>query len=552
MLLLILAAHAAPDDRFYPGEGEQMLSVGDLIARGSAAGRTGRLLLSVRDPADLAALAALPGVAAITPLRGQVASLQPRPGVDDLALARRLHADPRVRWVHPDLLLDLAPQSVPDDPFLPSEWHIDHIAVPDAWAHATGGGQLIAVLDSGVQTDHPDLSLVLPGLDLLGDDADPDPEGDGHGTAVAGVAAGSGGNGYGVAGIAYGASVFPVRLIGGMTSSQDIYNAFTAAVDAGATVINNSWGFSTCDPVSTNRTFDAMFAYAEEEGRGGLGTVVTFAAGNEGCDISANEFLATPTAIVVAAVERDDTRAWYSSWGAPVDIAAPTGLLTTDLTPGGYGSFDEDDAFADGFGGTSAATPVVSGVAALMLAANPRLTAAALRSALCQTATRIDLDASPYDSEGRSAFYGCGLVDAGAAVAAVANSAPDAPALLTPGQIAYEGRALLSWSEAADADGDVIGYEVEWNGIVEATQMTSLDLSGQLSLGDTVTWRVRAVDPWGPGAWSEERSFVYEPVPVEIHERIIVTEPEGCATAGGAGWVWIAAALAARRRRATA
>ncbi|HNC96989.1 MAG TPA: S8 family serine peptidase, partial [Myxococcota bacterium] len=372
MLLLILNTLAA-DDSFYPNEGDRRLSLSALQAEGSILGRSGRLLLSLRDPAEVGYLSQIKEVAHIQPLRGDVYSLSLRPGTDDLALARKLHADPHIAWVHPDLILPLRLLSVPNDPFVADEWHVEHIDLPLAWDYASGEGQIIAVVDSGVQVGHPDLRL-LPGVDLLDDDTDPTPDdGNGHGTSVSGVAASIGNNSLGTAGVAWAAEVYPVRMIGGATTNQDVYDAITGSVDAGAGVVNNSWGFGRgCVSIPLTRTFEAMFDYAELRGRGGLGTVVTFAAGNDGCDIVENEFLSDSTALVVAAVERDDHRAGYSSFGEAVDIAAPTGLLTTDLSPNGYGSYQGEDAFADGFGGTSAATPVVSGVVALMLQANPR------------------------------------------------------------------------------------------------------------------------------------------------------------------------------------
>jgi subtilisin family serine protease len=433
-----------------------------------------------------------------------------------------------------------------------------------AWTYATGAGVTIAVLDSGVQLDHPDL-VVVPGHDYIDQDDDPGPapgsdEGP-HGTCAAGVAAAVGDNTYGVAGVAYGADIYAVRLIGGDTTLDDLYNAFVESVDAGAGVLSNSWGFGTaCETVPRYGVFADMFDYAEETGRGGLGSVVVFAAGNGACDIENDHMLGHETAVVVAAIESWDQRAWYSSYGDAVDIAAPTTLLTTDLTEGGYGSYDGDDAFVDGFNGTSAATPVVAGVVALMMEANPRITAAAIRDVLCATAVRTDVANAGYDADGRSPYYGCGRIDAGAAVEAVADTAPDAP---EPALVADEvvvGRAVLAWEAAADPDGDVSGYEVSWWRIgggddtdpIEETLVpvagTSLDLGAELDVGDGVTWKVRAVDPWGAGPWSAEQAFT-----VVAEETAPPPEQEsGCRHTSGAGMGGLALAalgLARRRRR---
>lgn len=558
MLVFALLPAALADDTFHPGAGPDAVSYGDLLARGVVRGRTGRLLVR----GDAAEVAKVSGVAQVTTLRGGLLRVSVAPGADDLAVARALHGRPGVDFAVPDLLLPLVPATLPDDPWLGEEWHLENTGqggrVEDvdvdatlAWTFATGAGQRIAVLDSGVQVDHPDL-LVVPGHDYLGDDDDPTPDTSDagpHGTGCAGIAAATGDNGYGVAGVAWEAEVYAIRLIGGESSSQDLYDAFVEAVDAGAGVLSNSWGFGTsCETIPNYAVFGEMFDYAEHEGRDGLGAVVAFAAGNGGCDIAGDGMLANRELVVVAAVEGTDQRASYSSYGDAVDIAAPTALLTTDITPGGYGSYADDDAFMDGFSGTSGATPVVAGVVALMLEANPRITAAEVREVLCATAVRIDEELAAYDAEGRSPYYGCGRIDAGAAVATVANGAPAAPVPRLVAETVPAERVILAWDPAADPDGDVLGYDVSWtvdgDAHAETTTATRLDLSGRQAEGAVVTWTVTAVDPWGPGATSAPVTFTVE----EAEEE----ETGGCAVAPGAGGmagVLLAVAALSRRRR---
>lgn len=561
MLLLALSL-ARADDRFFPGEDDAAVHLDDLVARGVAEGRSGRLIVRADDPA---ALAGHPGVASVKARPGGVLFVLPAPGVDDLALSRALHDRPDVAWAIPDLVVRLVPATLPDDPLVADQWHLENtgqggrtvdvdIDAETAWAYATGAGQLVAVLDSGVQLDHPDLS-VIPGHDYIDGDDDPTPASDWsgpHGTGCSGVAAAVGGNGYGVAGVAYDADVYAIRLIGGSTTLSDVYDAFVEAVDAGASVLSNSWGYtSACEEIPAYRLFDTMFAYAEDEGRGGLGAAVVFAAGNGACDVALDGMLAHETAVVVAAVEWNDERASYSSYGDAVDIAAPTSILSTDVTPGGYGSYGDDDAFSDWFSGTSAATPVVSGVLALMFEANPRLTAAQAREVLCDTAVRIDLGDVTYDAEGRHPYYGCGRVDAGAAVAAVANEAPAAPVPAWTDASPAAARVVLAWAPAEDADGDTLTYVVDvklGDGEPVRTSLdgTSLDLTGTVAEGDVVTWSVAAVDPWGEGPASDPVTFTVAteaPAPA-------VEEPGGCGVVPPAGVVGVALAmLGARRRR---
>lgn len=573
------ARSAGVDDTFWPDASGRVESYGELVRQGLVVGRTGRVLVH-GDSAS--ALAALPDVADVVRLPGGLLRVTPAAGVDDLALARALRAVPGVAWAHPDLLLSpriaaLPDSPLPDDPLLADEWHLENtgqggrtagvdINAALAWEYASGAGQQIAVIDSGVQVGHPDLSLI-PGHDYVDGDDDPSPdpadawEGP-HGTCVSGVAAAIGDNGYGVAGVAWDADVYGIRLIGGATSLEDLYDAFVEAVDAGSGVLSNSWGWSdTCASISNYGTFDDMFDYAEEQGRGGLGSVVVFAAGNGGCDIAADQMLAHRKLIVVAAVESNDVRASYSNFGDSVDIAAPTTLLTTDMVGGGYGSYGGDDAMVDGFNGTSASTPVVSGVVALMMEANPRISATQIRNALCATATRIDVANAGYDSEGWSPYYGCGRIDAGAAVAAVANVAPQAPSPTLTGGDVYEGRALLAWTAAEDADHDVLGYDVAYwvDGEDEESAPTtwvtgtSLELGDLLAAGTTVSWKVRAEDPWGAGDWSETTTFTVLATPEEpIAEAPTEEEPGGCSTgSGSAGPWWLAAGLMLARRART-
>lgn len=558
MLALALLGTALADDTFPIGPGPERRSYAELVATGAVKGRTGRLLVK----GDAARVSALPGVAAVTTLPGGL--LRVTPQGDDLALARALHRQPGVTWVMPDLRLPLVPAALPDDPLVASEWHLENTGqggrTPDvdidaerAWAFATGAGQLIAIVDSGTQLDHPDLS-VIPGRDYVGADDDPSPgePGDAHGTGTAGIAAAVGNNGYGVAGVAYDADVYAIRLIGGSTTTEDLYNTFIEAVDAGATVISNSWGFgSDCSGVPNYSVFDEMFDYAEDVGRDGLGAAVVFAAGNAGCDVDSDMMLQKRSVVVVAALEWWDQRASYSNYGDVIDIAAPTGLLTTDVFPGGYGAYEGDDALYEGFSGTSGATPVVSGVLALMFQANPRLTAKQARNVLCETATRVDLANAAYDADGWSPYYGCGRVDAGAAVAAVANGAPAAPVPTLVSDTAEHPRVLLAWAAAADPDGDVQGYVVRWSTATASEEVsvlgTTLDIGGDVAIGDVVTWSVAAVDPWGEGPSSAPRTLtVVAPPEAEPATELEKPAEEGgsCATAGGPAWLALVGVLA--------
>ena len=554
IFLLMLTLTAVEPAHFYPGSGPELATIAeDSTVSGVPVRRTGYLLARVDDPK---ALQAEPAIAHVEVLAGDghVVRIRPAPGVDEVALSRTLHERPDVTWAHPNLAMQLFPRDLPDDPFVASQWHLQNtgqsgwtenvdINAELAWTISTGAGGLISIIDSGVQTDHPDLR-VTSGWDYIDDDADSNPDfeaGEGpHGTAAAGLAAAAGNNALGVAGVAYDADIYAIRLIGGDTDMDDIYESFVESVDAGAWVLSNSWGFGDdCPEIPEYSVFEDAMVYAEEVGRGGLGSAIVLSAGNGNCDISDDGFQAQPQAISVAAIDGNDDREWYSSFGDHVDVSAPSGgVLTTDLTgDDGYGSWEGDNDYSGGFSGTSASAPIVSGVLAVMFGANDRLTAAQAREVLCETSTRMDIENGDYDDEGWSMYYGCGRVGAGAAVMAVANEAPPGqPTGLTPTADAWLERVVLQWDPAQDVDGDWLTYTVTWwlsdeDGLpnVESTTGTVLDITELVSTDDEVSFQIQAADTWGPGEPSEVISFtVVEWEPSETSPP----EDDGCAIGG--------------------
>jgi subtilisin family serine protease len=534
-LMITISLASAEEAWFFPDAGDERAVISeDGRLGGVPVQRTGAIVVRSDDPA---ALEALPWVAWVEGLgRGDtIFRIHTEPGTDEFVRSRELHGRTGIAWAHPDLAFEPVLHSLPDDPYAAEQWHLDNtgqggwtegvdIDALTAWSLATGAGGLIAVIDTGVDADHPDLTATS-GWDYIGDDDDsyPDLEYDGaaHGTCAAGVAAATGDNALGVAGVAYDAEVYGVRFIGGSTTYSDLYDAFVESVDAGAWVLSNSWGFgSDCPSFSIPATVRSALEYAEEQGRGGLGTAVVTSAGNGNCDASGDGFQAFWTIIGVAAVDGNDQRESYSSFGSIVDIAAPSGgLLTTDISgEEGYGDYNGDVDYIGWFSGTSAAAPVVSGVLTLMFEANPRLTAEQAREVLCDTAIRIDLGTYATDEAGWNEYYGCGRVDAGAAVLAVANSAPAAPALLGPEAEAYLDRVVLSWAPADDEDGDWLDYQVSFqvdddDGGTHTTSATSLDITDQVSAGDVVHWQVVPGDHWGAGEPSATGSFEVLAIP---------------------------------------
>jgi len=226
-----------------------------------------------------------------------------------------------------------------------------------------------------------------------------------------------------------------------MTAAPSLTTAetFQRAVSEGAAVINNSWGpgFSRYFPLSTVERTELR--HARLNGRDGKGTVIVFAAGNETANVGSDAYARASDVITVAASTNLDDWAYYSNYGAQVDVAAPSvggataedtyGIVTTDVTlDDGY---DMNDYTGD-FGGTSAASPITAGLAALVLSANPTLTADQVRLILTSTADKIVADQVDwpsvvgedlltlwaYDDKGHSDGFGYGRINAAAAVTA--------------------------------------------------------------------------------------------------------------------------------------
>lgn len=367
-----------------------------------------------------------------------------------------------------------------DDPLLPDQWHLwraegdevpgeGQIFAPAAWERTLGDPSVvIAVFDSGTEVDHEDLAAnIVGGFDAVDGDDDPSPEcsrsqegrdyapscpdsrpfREAHGTSVSGTIAAVGDNGTGVVGVCPSCSLFPVRLLGdGMGSSLTTAEAFIRAVDEGAHIINNSWGPGASIYFALSQAERDAFEHARTVGRGGLGTVIVFAAGNSTSDVALDAYAAWHTVLAVSASTNLDDFALYSNYGREIDVAAPShggvfqaddyGILTTDVSgEEGYASGD----YTPTFGGTSAASPIVAGVAGLLLSANPSLTAEQVRLLLTSTADKIRADKIDwmsaigqdleeifeYDALGHSIGFGYGRVNAGAAVAAA-----ESPSLL--------------------------------------------------------------------------------------------------------------------------
>ncbi len=327
--------------------------------------------------------------------------------VPEAAEARVIAAlsnSPNFEFAEPDYIATAV--VTPNDTFYSSyQWHLPKISAPAAWDVTTGAPAVkIAIVDSGVQADHPDLGgRVLAGYDFVNTDADASDD-NGHGTAVAGTAAASGNNGSGVAGVAWNVAILPVKVLGADNtgSYSAIASGINYAADQGARIINLSLGGTT-----SSRTLQSAVTYAWNKG-----CVIVAAAGNNGS--SAAFYPAAYSQVVaVSALNAGDVLPSWSNYGSYVDISAPGENITTTTAGGGYITIS----------GTSFASPLVAGTVGLALSLDPTLSNSAVVSLL--TSNADDMGAAGYDI-----YYGAGRLNA-AKVAAAAVKVPDTSAPVT-------------------------------------------------------------------------------------------------------------------------
>ena len=413
------------------------------------------------------------------------------------------------------------------DPLLAQQWHLRNVGqgggtpgedtrARDAWTTTRGQGVRVAVIDDSIEVLHPDLRPNLVdgasrsyragnagGAWPLPCTADDD-----HGTAVAGILLARDDNLLGGAGVAPRASLVAFdALSSGL--DLDVADALTRQRDVNA-VYHNSWGSPDDGALhAAEAAFVAAIDTGISSGRGGLGAVYVFAAGNGGCyrrspagdclsddDANFDGYVNQRGVIAVCAVDAFGRRATYSENGANLVVCAPSSGSTGGVTTTALQGRDRSD-----FGGTSAAAPMVSGVAALMLSVNPTLTWRDVRLILAGTARRNDPTHPDWltTPSGRpfSHRYGFGVVDAQAAVeqartwtsvGGYAQSKKCGPYSRTPALALRDplaGGTLQPATDAVSVAGCAI-TQIEW---VEVTLDASHPYAGDL--------RVRLTSPGG-------------------------------------------------------
>jgi len=402
-----------------------------------------------------------------------------------LKIANKLQVLAEVLAAEPNIFIQQAIHYHPQDPLYPQQWYLNHqggdqlaygshISVEPAWDITRGVRSIVvAIADDSFDLHHPDfqgMGKVVAPRDLKENNFLPIPQEQetSHGTACAGLAIAEE-NAVGIIGVAPGCAFMPIRTTG-FLDDESIEEIFHWAIDKGTSVISCSWGAAAIYfPLSLRQR--AAITYAATEGRNGKGCVIVFAAGNANRPIDGtvneqkwpkntlsgntawlNGFAIHPDVVTVSASTSLNKKAAYSNWGTNISICAPSNnglpgmwfqdtgfaytqpmistnlagrrILTTDQV--GSAGYDPGN-YTSKFGGTSSATPMVAGVAALVLSINPNLTAQQVKAILQDTADQIvdsnfdpqlGLNKGAYNSNGHSQWFGFGKVNAAKAVRA--------------------------------------------------------------------------------------------------------------------------------------
>jgi subtilisin family serine protease len=390
------------------------------------------------------------------------------PDADVEAAAAALRQNPHVEFAEPNFLIST--HSLPDDTFADPDqdgswnqaawgqpyaglWGLERTGWTEVWerqaeiwpeaGRAGGGGITVAVIDTGVDYRHPDLAAniwrdakgrpgrdfvdiqvpvylrhgyqLISGEDYRGRDFDPSDH-SGHGTHVAGTIAAVADNGLGIAGVAWNASLMPLRVgftirtkagdTLGLLEMDDLAAALVYAADQGADVVNMSFGSVGDEPA----VLRMALKYAHNQG-----VVLVASAGNEGIDAAEVYPASNPYVICVGASVSSDRRVYFSNWGGRVDLAAPGSDIISLRCAGtaltGSGNLAGEDKLYIRASGTSMAAPHVAGAAALVLSRQPELTPEGVLARLIAGAALLSPGGETTLRDGRAFPFGAGRLD---------------------------------------------------------------------------------------------------------------------------------------------
>lgn len=453
-----------------------------------------------------------------------------------------IHKSPHVKWAQNQVSKKRFLRSLPTDPLFNNQWHLKNgagvdINVVPVWEGGiAGSGVTIAMVDDGLQRTHPDIGpnyLAAGSYDFNEGDAFPDPHaGDDHGTSAGGVAAAKNNNGVCGTGAAPNAKLSGIRLIADYTTDAQEAAGLSFRSDLND-IYSNSWG-----PNDDGRRLEkpgrltlAAMEDAVTHGRDGKGSIYVWAGGNGrsyGDNCNYDGYANSRFTIAIGAVDYLGKQSYYSENCAALMACAPSSgsaksITTTDLL-GSAGSTVTD--CTSSFGGTSAAAPLVAGVVALILQANPNLGWRDVQEIFANTSRVTDsTDSDWFTNSGgyhHNHKYGFGLVDASAAVQAASNHV-NLPALKVSSSSVTAVNKPLNDFQAVTATIDIKDYlTVETIEVVFTAQhpargnlyITLISPSGTTSVLQEVhndrnanidNWTYTTVRSWGEqsaGTWT--------------------------------------------------
>ena len=452
---------------------------------------------------------------------GRIYRLRLAPNADILRAIRDLNANPAVAYAEPDYLAHVI--VTPNDPLYPGQWGLTQTNAPAAWDVVTGTTDVvIAIVDSGLDTSHPDLAGRLwtnPG-ETAGNGLDDDNNGymddihgwnivddnanlsdnTGHGTQVAGVIAAATDNGLGVAGVCWNCRLMIIKVTrpGGVANYSDIAAGVVYAAQKGAEVINLSLG-----GYSDSTTLRAAIERASQT------AVVVGGAGNDNTSDSFYPAAYDDYVLAVAGTTGSDTKVSTSNYGTWVDVSAPGEVITTTFSGGGYGSAS----------GTSMAVSFVSGLAGLLRSQHPGWSPDVVRAQIVHTTDDIDGLNPGYEGQ-----LGSGRIDASQAVVMTAQPL-----------LAYQSHTVDGEPDGRPEPGSTVDLDVTlYNDWADAT-----DVQATLSTTDPYVTIVTGTASYGSIAAYESgtsatpfRFGVSSSVPYahDIPFALNVTADEGYAT----------------------
>ena len=404
-------------------------------------------------------------------------------GNDIEQLINSLELDERIKYVEKNMDSGKG-VFLPNDALIEEQWHHATIKSERAWDISRGSSDImIAVLDSGLRLGSAEFTgeRFLTGFDFVNNDDNAD-DGLSHGTYVTGLITANANNGISGAGIDHNATILPVKVISDTNTgfTFDLVQGISYAVSQGADVINMSLG-----GYPNASSLNEALSVARNNG-----VILVTSAGNGGIGDADNHYPGTsPHTISVGSTDINNNRAFSSSTGVALDVVAPGGGVSTT-------SYLGNDGVLDFFNGTSAAAPMVAGVAGLAKALDPDLTQDEFLDILILT-SRDQVGSSNEDTPGRDDFFGWGLIDAHAVLERVNPGHPEAP-------VRIEAQSFTASFDSSPGDN---GDDVCNTGDVDS--QTTTDLGGICNIGWTTS-----------GEWLEYDIFVDQPGLYDVNLRL--------------------------------